>query len=457
MSVAHVHLDLLFSALPHTVSNPHHPTARNQPSTVSQHPPIVMRPTREVQSITVPARPCTPPPRTSLTCDALGALGMVVEATTPPPPSRPCPSPKSKTMRRSVPYPHQVGGHGQLRQVTPGHVLKPGYEKELNFYNYIHSAWLPCDLHWLRHVTPAFYGERDMSCSESSSDDEDVRTTNAAATALAATGCGSSRSRSSVRLGAGVSNGAEETDEDPISFEGQSPEYMSPWALSMGRRNKTKVKKKSKTIPGLSICLEDLNYPFRLPCILDVKVGTRHYDDDATPEKRRHHIAKSEATTSAKYGVRFTGMQSYKLGRSDFHDKYHGRKLKGHDLGPELEWFFFDGDRVRVECVIIIIEKLRRIRNRMAEQRHFKFYSSSVLLIYEGAHTDEAPVRADIRMIDFAHTQWNEHQGDQGYLMGIDTLLRLLSEIVEDSNHKHHFEPHIHKDIIPIDPEPTSV
>ena len=232
---------------------------------------------------------------------------------------------------------------------------------------------------------------------------------------------------------------------------------MSPWAVTMGRRAKTK---KSKTRPGAAICLEDINYPFQRPCVLDCKVGTRQYDDDATPEKRRRHIAKSAATTSKEFGVRFTGMQCYKRGFYDFRDKYHGRRLKGQDLSPELEWFFHDGERVRVECVAIILDKLKRIRERMAEQRHFKFYSSSLLLVYDGA--DESPVRADVRMIDFAHTQWeHEPDGDQGYLLGIDTLIRLLRNILSESGEKHRIGEvglsNVPVDCLPTDPEPTSV
>ena len=334
-----------------------------------------------------------------------GVHRMIVEATTPPP---------SKPKRRSIPYPHQVGGHGQLRQLTAGRILKPVYEKELNFYNYIYSSSLPEHLRWLRNVTPAFFGERALSISDSSSDED----------------C--------------------ELEHHP---------YMSPWAITMGRRIK---KKKSKTLPGHAICLEDLNYAFHRPCVLDVKVGRRHYDDDATQEKRRRHIEKSKNTTSLEYGVRFTGMQCFKIdceeGRYAFRDKYHGRRLKGQDLGPELTWFFHNTSRLRAECIVIILDKLRRIYRRLEEQKHFKFYSSSILLMYEG--DPNAPVRADLRMIDFAHTQWiNESDGDPGYLFGIHTLIRLLEEILEKCNNNNNNNHHQDVDLkfVPTDIEPTSV
>ncbi len=215
---------------------------------------------------------------------------------------------------------------------------------------------------------------------------------------------------------------------------------MSPWALIMGRRVK---KKKSSHRPHSSIALEDINQKFIFPSVLDCKIGTRHYDDDATEEKRQRHILKSEMTTSAKHGVRFTGMQSYKRLRAgggpgvlEFRDKYYGRKLKGKDLVPEARWFFDNGVRVRTDCIRLILDKLNYIREKVVLQTHFKFYSSSLLVVYEGASRDLAPCNADVRMIDFAHTQWVDGgtEPDNGYILGIDTLISILKQIIREDD-----------------------
>lgn len=45
------------------------------------------------------------------------------------------------------------------------------------------------------------------------------------------------------------------------------------------------------------------------PCILDVKLGTTLYDEDASPEKKARMIKAAHNTTSGETGIRLTGFQ----------------------------------------------------------------------------------------------------------------------------------------------------
>jgi 1D-myo-inositol-tetrakisphosphate 5-kinase/inositol-polyphosphate multikinase len=45
------------------------------------------------------------------------------------------------------------------------------------------------------------------------------------------------------------------------------------------------------------------------PNILDIKLGTKLYDDDASEEKKARMIQAAAATTSFTTGVRLTGFQ----------------------------------------------------------------------------------------------------------------------------------------------------
>lgn len=83
---------------------------------------------------------------------------------------------------------------------------------------------------------------------------------------------------------------------------------------------------------------------------------------------------------------------------------------------------------LRAQSIVSIIEKLQHIQTRVVEQRHLKFYYSSLLIDCEGDMNAE--FRVEVRIIDFAHTQWVEYDGDQGFLLGINNLLGLLRGIL---------------------------
>ena len=157
----------------------------------------------------------------------------------------------------------------------------------------------------------------------------------------------------------------------------------------------------------------------------------------------------------------FSSLQVYKpnLGRFMCRDKYHGQELCEEGFKEELITFLHNGQQFRTELIEPLRYKLQKLHKVIEKQHSFRFYSSSLLLMYEG-HIDETKEqengrskqdqvgrnnsssllnKVDVRMIDFAHTTHSGFSGDRtrtgpdtGYLFGLRNLIRILDEIQEN-------------------------
>eukprot|EP00186_Timspurckia_oligopyrenoides_P001851 CAMPEP_0182446730 /NCGR_PEP_ID=MMETSP1172-20130603/5363_1 /TAXON_ID=708627 /ORGANISM="Timspurckia oligopyrenoides, Strain CCMP3278" /LENGTH=328 /DNA_ID=CAMNT_0024642753 /DNA_START=187 /DNA_END=1173 /DNA_ORIENTATION=+ len=323
-------------------------------------------------------------------------------------------------------YPYQVGGHGLLQWDVrePNRLFKPVIQKELAFYLSLHSSITPDQIIPLRQFLPKFYGVFQKS----------IR----------------ALSESTV---ASTMTQIELTQEAPGNANGDPSENVAEWveqyskmryssSLSLHPTLKSNSEEGVESSP-LFIGLFDVNASWSCPCALDVKVGTRHYDDDATEQKRARHISKASASTTAQFGIRLCGMQTFnaELGTTDRIGKLAQRKLDTEGLPVHLRHFFWNGIELRTDVIREILPMLKELRNVLEAQTLLSFYSSSVLIAYEGSIERTKVLKengqriASIWMIDFAHTQPRRHaeDNDDGVAFGLLTLISLLEGLLQAS------------------------
>lgn len=165
--------------------------------------------------------------------------------------------------------------------------------------------------------------------------------------------------------------------------------------------------------------------------------------------------------------------QVYQAGTGQlmFMNKYHGRKLSVQGFKEALYQFFHNGKYLRRELFESVIKKLTELKSVLEKQESYRFYSSSLLIIYDGKERQEVAVDSDpedledlseessdesagayaykptastvdVRMIDFAHTTckyYGEdsvvHEGqDTGYVFGLQNLIDIIKEIRDENS-----------------------
>ncbi|KAK0227780.1 SAICAR synthase-like protein [Armillaria fumosa] len=213
-----------------------------------------------------------------------------------------------------------------------------------------------------------------------------------------------------------------------------------------------------------SLVLENLTYPFIRPNILDIKLGTVLYDEDAPPEKVVRMEKTARETTSLETGVRLTGFQvhDHATGEPVNTPKSYGKSIKPSDLPEGIARFFpaLASHTTHGLPSRFLVPVLKALREDVAEIREafagmeMRMVGGSLLIIYEGDLTkaedgvkwmleeeeeeegdededeDEKPKRGPpyiVKLIDFAHTRFVPGKGpDEGVLKGFDTVLSLL-------------------------------
>ncbi|XP_015258565.1 PREDICTED: inositol hexakisphosphate kinase 1 [Cyprinodon variegatus] len=161
----------------------------------------------------------------------------------------------------------------------------------------------------------------------------------------------------------------------------------NPWSLVCHKQQLSRMRSESKDRKLFKfLLLENVVHHFSYPCILDLKMGTRQHGDDASEEKAARQMKKCEQSTSATLGVRVCGMQVYQLNTGHYlcRNKYYGRGLSSEGFRQALYQYLHNGRGLRRDLFEPILNKLRSLKVVLERQASYRFYSSSLLIIYEG-------------------------------------------------------------------------
>jgi len=178
------------------------------------------------------------------------------------------------------------------------------------------------------------------------------------------------------------------------------------------------------------VVMQDLTSSFKKPCILDVKIGLTSVGEDATPEKKEAMLKKDMETTTHTLGIRITAMKVFRTNKGEFvsFGKPWGKKVTKENMQQSLKEFFDNGQNIRHDLIPVYLSKLKPLLEYFNSQKELRFYSSSLLFLYDGM--DNSADKAEVKMIDFAHVHEIKDGGkDNGYITGLKNLIGYLEKI----------------------------
>lgn len=175
------------------------------------------------------------------------------------------------------------------------------------------------------------------------------------------------------------------------------------------------------------LIMDDVTFDFKMPCILDIKMGTRSWHEKCcVGEKIHRHVEKDRLSTTSLYGFKIAAMRTKDLVTGD--DVDHPRDFAWYfrddvSMTSALKKFFdCCPPEKRKETLEHYIERVRQVREFMCEF-HYEFVNSSLLLVCDADPSSEKkPV---LYMIDFAH-MFPIEGINEGYIKGCDELIRFF-------------------------------
>lgn len=306
------------------------------------------------------------------------------------------------------PYEFQVAGHAALLKANSGKLFKPLKKQEFGFYSTV-----PQTFPSLLPFIPGFLGRADITQTQ-------------------------------LRLlEEGALNNSPPTRMVMNHHDSTLPlEDWNPWSIQMHKARLLEINEvHEEKEPCYSyLVLQDLTHDYKRPSILDLKMGTKQFGDNASPKKQQSKTLKCIGSTSCTLGFRIAGMQLWDPTTKTFKHlhKYDARGLSSVLLEQSLRQFFWNSiTGIRKDVILPILAKTRELLTLLSSPHtKYRFYSTSLLLVYEGdIESPNTLSKIDVRMIDFAHTfPKGDKEDDTGYVIGLRNLIAMLERMLSESD-----------------------
>ncbi|XP_061473704.1 inositol hexakisphosphate kinase 1 [Rhineura floridana] len=401
------------------------------------------------------------------------------------------------------PFIHQVGGHSSMMRYDDHTVCKPLITREQRFYESLPPEMKEFTPEYKGVVSVCFEGDSDGYInlvaypyveSEALEQDDiperDQPRRKHSRRSLNRSGSGSEHREERAGLAPDIAESIQDTKSlkschsdvpfqmlDGNSSLSSEKITFNPWSLRCHKQQLSRMRSESKERKLYKfLLLENVVHHFKLPCVLDLKMGTRQHGDDASEEKAARQMKKCAQSTSATLGVRVCGMQVYQLNTGHYlcRNKYYGRGLSIEGFRNALYQYLHNGIELRKDLFEPILSKLQSLKAVLERQASYRFYSSSLLIIYDGKDTRSETYmerraemrlkqvdlslpeslqdasstesvtfqpKVDVRMIDFAHSTFKGfrddptvHDGpDMGYVFGLESLINIMEQMRDEN------------------------
>lgn len=191
------------------------------------------------------------------------------------------------------------------------------------------------------------------------------------------------------------------------------------------------------------LVLQDVVSRYRNPSVMDIKIGSRTWDPEASEEYIQKCLQKDRESTTVALGFRISGLQIRGSQESESWkpDKKLIKKFTANDVGLVLRKFVSSnasaGSDIDPNCSFAstvyggsagILAQLSELKEWFEDQTIFHFNACSVLIIYDKESG------AEVKLVDFAHVVEGKGIIDHNFLGGLCSLMKFISDIVTCSD-----------------------